>query len=182
MSETMERPAAALDDELWTVVDTNAKAGPRMHEFEGGYQYSLEAFKRTPVPKRHALQFLKDEAFVVRRPDGQVVRSIPKAEVDGSGAPKLEAGQTIAYFEELTDEALDKRVALRPTGHEYADAPRALKIQFLTEAPRKAELPRHLRSRDTSTPENDEVMPDDDAKRLLEGGGDPVASLLAGRA
>ncbi len=113
--------AAEQPKNLWFVLDKNAYQGPRIHE-AGNRRYSLtnDPDKPTPMPREHALLFLKDPAFVVTDENGVTQAPIPTAEAARKrkvGAEEMEPGQCVAFYEELTSPALLARAAQRPGGN-----------------------------------------------------------------
>lgn len=168
-------------EEQWTVWDRNAKHGTRRsHEATDGTVYALSADPRegTKMPKRHALMFLRDEAFRVVNAQGQEEVPLPLAEVIDArrSRPNLEPGHTIAKLHELTTTALQARAAQRPGGHVAAASnDRAALIKVLMEAPAIAELPRAERVRDGEYRDPD-GMNDDVVQKMLAGSdADPLA-------
>jgi hypothetical protein len=176
-------------EETWTVFDNNARQAERTHEVREGVAYALSANRPTEMPRSHAAVFLKDPAFRVLNTAGVRLTPLPQMEADSAQARKmaLAKDETVAKVSELTDSALLARVASRPGGdHVAAAGDREEMIAFLLTAPRVAELARHERARDTSTPEADydpdgDLMDDDRvAKAMLMrdgsvGARDPLA-------
>lgn len=174
----IETPDADDAPEIWTVFDSAAKANARRHNATPEVEYELHAFKGTPMPRHHAAVFLKDPSFRVLDAKGNRIMPLPEIEAQANQARKLSLadGETVARFDELTDSALLARVASRPGGTDIAaHADREGLIAFLLRAPRAEELPRHLRARDTSTPEGGdpdaEELGDADARAMLMKGG-----------
>lgn len=144
------------NDTMFRVRDKNATIGPRIHDMPGA-RYALKAHEDTEVPEKHALLFLRDEAFEVRDDTGNLLASAGHLANERDANRVLASDETIARYEELTAAALLSRAVLRPGAGEFTrKTPRAELIEFLTTAPMKAELPRHLRARDTSLPEGPE--------------------------
>lgn len=172
------------DEEMWSVRDLNAKTAPRTHDIDETTRYTLEASKGTAMPRAHAMIFLRDPSFAVFDASGRRVTPLPKQEQAGTREVALDADQCIALYEELTDEALAKRVALRPGGHDLVDAPRLEQVAFLTTAPRKVDLPRAERARDVGSPEVDDPdsVADTAVAKMLEGSMSSADDLLSGRA
>lgn len=130
-------------DGAWTVIDKNARTKLRVHEMPDGKQYSLSSQSATPMPKAHALMFLKSPSFEVRDETGRVVAPLPLAEAanERRDTGNLAAGECIARYDELQTAALVARVAQRPGGHAIdPEAPREVLIAFLTRAPTKVDV------------------------------------------
>lgn len=144
-----EKPA------MFQVYDHNARDGVRWHDFPGGVRYGLKAGEATPVPEHHALLLLRDPSFRVI--DDQGNELAPIDHINGERDPKRELAkdETIARYAELTKESLLARAVQRPGANFTRQSTKDELIEFLMNAPVKADLPRHLRARDTSTPEND---------------------------
>jgi hypothetical protein len=182
MSGTKTKPTLAAEKPVqWSVLDTNAKDRnlKRYHE-SGGQLYGLSAYEAEPMPKEHALVFLRDPSFTVRDEAGTIVRTLPKAALAAKGEKlELEANQTIATYDELTNDALLARASLRPGGAVTFGMPREALMEFLSKAPAVLELAPEDRARDTGTPEDPDMMSDEElakmpgrsADELLMGGG-----------
>src|SRR5260370_3375889 len=56
--------AAVRRSDIWWVIDTTAKEGPRTHEPLVGVKYHLDANRWTAMPSAHAMVFLPDPAFM----------------------------------------------------------------------------------------------------------------------
>ena len=110
--------APEIKNDLWTVLDTNAKTSPRLHEIpikmdDAGEviltkPYRLDAEVPTQMEENHAMFFLKDQAFIVRNPKGEHIRPVVKRE-GGMGGFRLGENEVIAQYDELSKEALFKR-------------------------------------------------------------------------
>jgi hypothetical protein len=157
-------------EDTFMVFDMNARSAGRIHDMVDGTRYELHAGKGTPVPERHALLFLRDEAFKVVDPSGATLASVAHLANERDGSRALADDETIARYEELTHDALLARAVLRPGAAFGRKSSKAELVAFLTNAPVKQELPRHLRARDTSSPEGIE-----DAE---ETGADGAAAVL----
>lgn len=159
MSHAITGSAALAAAGLWAVIDTNARAGRRNHEAAPGEFYPLSAVEKTPMPRKHALVFLRDASFKVFDEDGKLVNSLPDAEVPDARKAKLELApnETIARYDELTVTALRARVAQRPGGLDMDDAKRDSLIEFLMHAPRISEVPAHERDRISEAPSRDDM-------------------------
>lgn len=130
--------------QMWGVIDTNAREAPRHHEPVRGTIYALRFDRPTMMPMVHAMVFLRDPAFVVTDADGNVHSALPESERGDrmNARPKLEPGETIAKYEELTTTALVARAVTRPGGQGVNPRSRSELIAFLTDAPDKADAPR----------------------------------------
>ncbi len=176
MSEQTQIPP-----DQYLVYDMNARQGPRRHDMTDGAFYELHASKGTPVPERHALLFLRDGAFRVIDATGKELASVAHLANERDGSRELAKDETIARYAELTHEALLARAVLRPGATGLSrKTPKDDLVAFLTDAPTKLELPRHLRARDTSTPEG---LGDESGVTAGETGADVAAGVLgvAGR-
>lgn len=141
MSETTDTAG------MWAVLDSNAKTAKRVHE-AGGQQHALHAFEKTYMPKEIAMVFLRDSAFVVFDEDGNRQMPLPSAEVEGDRRvpEKLEPGQCVAHYDELTTTALLARVIARPGGRAMPpDASRAQMVAFLSGAPMRQDAAQKVR-------------------------------------
>lgn len=147
-----EKPTASPRAETLFVWDTTAAPGQiRTHEVivkkdsKGRIatkSYSLSNDKACEMPAPHALQFLRDDAFVVaatpelEQRDEQRIRPV-KARTEHVNVIALSENETIAEWSELSDEALVRRAHAFPTADKPGvEASRAELIVFLTEASR----------------------------------------------
>lgn len=170
--------AASENTAEWTVIDRNAEPGnPRIHEPVKGFRYPLTSNAPTKMPQAHAVKFLNDVSFEVRDGDGKVVAPVPtNAQLrTGEKVPTLHRSETVATFDELTDEALLRRAQLRQGGENLGwDESRENLIKFLT-GPERPKLVRGKRPE--GLPEVDgeeEVAPE-------EMGADEAGDILGGR-
>ena len=112
------------------VWDLNAHSGPRVHDV-GGVAYTLHSRgDGTPVPLAHAVQFLKDPAFVVLDEKDQRMQMQGPAEkrVD----MKLPPHQVIANLEELRVDSLVVRAKQFPGSESLTrNSGRAKLINFI---------------------------------------------------
>lgn len=122
------------------VIDRNVQPGKtRTHTFTGDdgrpVDYTFKHNVQTMVPAHHAAKFQAGSSFVVYRRDGTTLPTLKTQHPLQSGPhdPKLEPGQTIAMWEELTREALVTRAYQLPGGSKFkANAKRDDVIAFLT--------------------------------------------------
>lgn len=138
----MNQPETKAD--LWTVIDTNAKTGPRLHEIPIKMDdvgeviltkpYRLDAEVPTQMEENHAMFFLKDQAFIVRNPKGEHIKPVVKRE-GGMGGFRLDENEVIAEYEELSKEALYKRckVLAGSEGIKETRTPKEEMVAFLKE-------------------------------------------------
>lgn len=105
------------------VVDTLASTGPRTHSIILSFDkagkpallkdYHLTADKPVPMPLDHAMQFLKDKAFIVTNAKGEVMKPMENiAEV--AAHVSIPEGYVLAKYEELTRDALVLRAKVLP--------------------------------------------------------------------
>lgn len=162
----------------WTVIDKNAEPGSsRIHEPVKGFRYPLMSNERTKMPQAHAVKFLNDVSFEVRDPEGNVVAPVPQnAQLrTGEKVPTLQRNETIATFDELTDDALLRRAQLRPGGENLGrDESREGLIKFLT-GPEKPKLVRGKRPESLPSVDGEEEV------AAEEMGADEAADILGGR-
>lgn len=130
----------AVKQVLWSVADANAtkkddkgRSIPRYHSFlDLDAPIALYGPDRpTPMPVHLASRFLIDPAFIVKNEHNQRVTPVTKAVTRPSdGAVLLQPGQIVVAFDELSTDALRKRVALLPGADPsfvtYADRPQLL--------------------------------------------------------
>lgn len=105
------------------VVDTLAVAAPRIHSIITAFdkdnkpaltkQYPLSSDKPTPMPLDHAMQFLKDKAFIVTNEKGEVLKPLENIEEKASHV-QIPEGYVLAKYEELTRESLVLRAKVLP--------------------------------------------------------------------
>lgn len=105
------------------VVDTLAVAGPRIHSIITAFdkdgkpaltkQYPLLSDKSTPMPLDHAMQFLKDKAFIVTDDKGVVLKPLENIEEKASHV-QIPEGYVLAKYEELTRDSLVLRAKVLP--------------------------------------------------------------------
>ncbi len=173
-SDTQERPAK------WGVADLNATAFkpgtneimPRAHDVAPGVRLELFADRETFTEEKYARLFLKDESFVVRDANGNIVKPLTEVQLSRvAPQEKLAPNLVIADLDELTAEALEARAKVHPRSHELPpDADRALLIDFL-QGQFQAGLPRR-RGRDDAVGELTAELESGDAeeaRRILEG-------------
>ena len=129
----LEEPGA------WTVFDMNARRRDkdgqvigRTHTTRTGKDYKLFADQGTKMPESDARTFLID-GFRVLNEEGVEVRNIPdEATQDAGVIPRLQLGQTVAHYDELTNQALRGRCARKPGGERFnKNTSRKLLIDFL---------------------------------------------------
>ena len=165
---------------MFKVYDLNAREGTRWHDFPGGVRYGLKASEPTDVPEHHALLLLRDSSFRVIDDQGKELASIEHLKGERDPKRELAEDETIARYVELTKESLLARAVQRPGAAFTRQSTKDELIAFLMTAPIKADLPRHLRARDTSTPENDaDLMGPDAAGAALGSNGVDPATLAA---
>src|SRR4051812_37136642 len=93
------KDATALKPDECFVFDKNAvptastRTVQRVHEMIDGTTYRLHHHEATPVPMKHAVVFLRDPAFRVVGPDGEVMEPVKPS--DPSGAVRLGPGQVV---------------------------------------------------------------------------------------
>jgi len=140
------------------VVDTLAVAEPRIHSIITAFdkdgkpaltkQYPLTSDKPTPMPLDHAMQFLKDKAFIVTNDEGVVMKPLENIEEKASHV-QIPDGYVLAKYEELTRDSLVLRAkvlpnsgAIHPVKSKSADIIVFLKANEAAkrEAPRRAEM------------------------------------------
>lgn len=120
---------------LFVVKDMNCKPGQvRTHtmEFNGEYRDFDLTRDGVPVPEDFARKFAAaDKAFKVMSPTGEEIR--PKIAESDTGNFILEEGQCVAYFEELTLDALLERAHGFVEGQKLSkrDGKKGL-VEFLT--------------------------------------------------
>lgn len=177
----MPSDTASERPQRWGVSDMNATAFkpgtneimPRVHDVAPGVRLELYSDRETFTEEKFARLFLKDDAFVVRNPDGQVIRPLSEEQM-ARVAPqeKLAANLVIADLNELTDDALKDRAMVHPRSSELpTDADRALLIDFL-QGIFEVGLPRR-RGNDDAVGEltgDLESGSPEEARRILEGG------------
>lgn len=102
--------------------------------------YSLSSDTPCGMAPEHALQFLRDEAFIVSASDDidlrdqQRIRPV-KARVGNVNIIALSENETIAEWNELTDDALVRRAMAFPSGDKPdVNASRDELVEFLTNA------------------------------------------------
>lgn len=140
------------------VVDTLAVAGPRIHSIITKFdkagkpvltqQYPLTSDKPTPMPLDHAMQFLKDTAFIVTDEKGVVLKPLENIEEKATHV-QIPEGYVLAKYEELTRDSLVLRAkvlpnagAIHPVKTKSADIIAFLKANEASkkQAPAKAEM------------------------------------------
>lgn len=114
---------ATAKEPVALVIDTLAVAAPRVHGIGVAFDkaghpvqiknYSLSAEKATPMPLDHAMQFLKDSAFVVTDEKGNVMKPMENI-AEKATHIALPEGCVIAKYEELTRDALVLRAKVLP--------------------------------------------------------------------
>ena len=105
------------------VVDTLAVAGPRIHSIITKFdkdgkpaltkQYPLVSDKSTPMPLDHAMQFLKDKAFIVTDEKGTVLKPLENIEEKATHV-QIPEGYVLAKYEELSRDSLVLRAKVLP--------------------------------------------------------------------
>lgn len=168
MSEKIAAIDAAADNH-WSVLDKNAKTAARTHEPVAGFFYELTAQRKTAMPRKHAVVFLRDSAFRVFNEHGQEQSPLPdmSAIKAGKGRVALEEGQTIANYEELTGNALFARCVARPGGYEVDPGDREAMVEFLKTAPTVLELPRSERVRDMTSDDDPDALPPEAVAKMM---------------
>lgn len=164
----------------WGVSDMNATAFkpgtneimPRVHGVAPGVNVELYSDRETFMDERFARLFLKDDSFVVRNPDGQVIRPLTEEQlVRVAPQQRLAPNLVIADLNELTDDALRDRAMVHPRSSDLPpDADRALLIDFL-QGLFRADAPRR-RGNDDAVGEltgDLEAGSPEEARRILEG-------------
>lgn len=127
-------------DGLWTVHDLNARRRDkitgkeigRVHEDRTGVVHELFASKGKQMTSAQARTFLMP-GFKVLNEKGEEVQNIPDEALKKAGeVPKIEVGQSVAWYEELTTQALLARCARRPGGERFNQkTARQVLIDFL---------------------------------------------------
>ena len=102
---------------MFMVFDSNAKTGPRKHEIPTKTDtdgtvlvtktYSLSAEVPTEMEEAHAMFFLRDPSFQVYQ--GEVLLKPLVVREGGLGGFKLNEGEVIATYDELSKDALYRR-------------------------------------------------------------------------
>lgn len=162
---TATAKAESKTDLTWTVFDTNAyptasnPTGHREHMTRDRTNYKLHHKDGCEMPMRHAVDFLKDPAFVVVDEDGNRVEPIVAGDT-GAPQPKMRADQVVATLAELTDQALLVRARqVNPLATKQLG--RQLLIQLLTEG----ELPSEAQAGPTDTVDGEaDLIEDDDGE------------------
>ena len=152
------------DNKMLKVLDTSAthEQPVRVHEiiFDGKIEkVTFKHGEATELPMEKALKFHK-EGFIITDFDGNPYKEPVK--LDTALVSRLQPGQIVALYEELSMDALKTRVAVLPGGEKLAKAKREDLIEFLKAAdntPRveatPAEVPAALAS--TTSPADDET-------------------------
>lgn len=136
------------DANFLCVQDTTVKVDAiRVHDIpvfgDGGeivqtIQVKCQHGSRTKVAKNIGLQFLKHDTFIVSTMDGRVLKPL-KLHEGGDGGLKLAENETVANYDELSDEALFRRCHILPASEDVAeDTPREDMIAFIKMARKKS--------------------------------------------
>lgn len=153
VDQTEQKPALKQPKVLYVWDTTAAPGALRTHEVIAAKNqrtgavltksYPLSNDKACPMPAAHALQFLRDEAFVVSISDDIDRRDIDrvkpvKQRVEQVNVLSLSENETIADWSELSDDALLRRAMVCPVDEKpETSASREDLIAFLTSASRK---------------------------------------------
>lgn len=144
MAKNATAAAKLADDtdtggEMWTVMDTlvtDAKA-PRTHTMivdGAATDYTFQRQQRLSMTPGEARKFLIDAAFDVRDGNNNRVRPLDATEKVTDKAVKLQPGQVVAGYDDLTKEALLRRVSHLIGGERFtAQSTRDDIIAFLTD-------------------------------------------------
>lgn len=154
----------------WQVMDTNARQAPRYHDMPDRTVVVFKPGEFSYLAEGHAAFFLRDPSFIVKRPGGDTIPSMPSAEdTDARNQrPTLEPGECIAKYEELSSASLLGRARLRPNGDKFKDAKdRDALVAFLTTAPLREELSMDQRARTPSAESFEGGMDAKDAEAIL---------------
>lgn len=138
------KPTKAPDVQL-LVLDTTAINEPRTHEqvVDGVIRpFVFERGKPLPLPFAIASKFLVHEAFKLMNEKGEIIawKRHPKQPDELGAGEKIKVGddETIARYDELSNNALLQRAVVMPGGEKFAqgkDRPdRGAMISFITEA------------------------------------------------
>lgn len=127
-AQTPPEESQARKERKFGVTDTNAKKGPRTHDIitemddEGEVvtmaSYALNRTEPTFMPESHALQFLKDKAFVVVDDKGHRIEPLIAPTAEELGGLVLKDDETVANLSELSKEALYKRCKVHAMAEE----------------------------------------------------------------
>jgi len=137
-------------DEPLFVLDKNAPPGQtRRHEIvtqvgPGGEAIAVKGYDLPrdvgadspipgiPMPEAHALQFLRDSSFIVMRKNGTRIPPAMIAKEGGTGGFELPEDETIAKWDELSNEALFRRCKAYADSLDIAESTaKSKKIAFL---------------------------------------------------
>lgn len=157
---------------LYSVFDLLARGVLRTHTPVIGSDYQLSADTPTPMPRAHALVFLRDPNFRVLDEHGLEIKPLPVIDRNpASGGILLRPGQVIATLDELTDSALSARCAAYPgSDGMLQQGNRDVIIKFILDTERQ----RAMRAAQTSRPGGSEFddgddMPEEQVSRMLSG-------------
>lgn len=140
LSEVTHKAEKSRPSAFFEVYDRNCSPAipRRVHDIyvDGRLtSFTFEINKAVDLDEKIALIFLKDEAFEVIDPaTGKRLLPLPKVEKTASGAPILSPLQTVARWDELTDEALYARCQQIAGGQSLEKSDRLGMVSFLANA------------------------------------------------
>lgn len=159
---------------LWTVLDTLQNGDkPRVHDIAGKkYPLFSDPDRACEVPEEHARVFLKDQAFRVFNEVGDEIATLSAEATEagvGRDVPKLQPGQVVADADELTDDALKTRVAMRPGGDKLirAKPSRAAMIEFMRTGDEKILARLNAKPKPKADADGQEDASEEDLKRMF---------------
>lgn len=192
VNETVSKSADAPKAKpgVYFVKDTNAKPNKvrqhkiitAMHMADDGatvviddFQlYNLSSSIPCEMPEAHALQFLKDESFIVTDSNGVRIKPVIKKDTD-VGKIVLEDDELIAKYDELTQESLYKRCKIIPgTEHIKKNTRKGDLIEHLMSHEAKRKNVGQSRGSEDSLPENTNI-----ADSLLDTSGGNVVNEVS---
>lgn len=119
--------------------------------------YNLSSSIKCEMPEAHALQFLKDESFIVTDSNGVRIKPVIKKDTD-VGKIVLADDELIAKYDELTQESLYKRCKIIPgTDHIKKNTKKADLVECLMSHEVKRKNVGQSRGSEDSLPENTNV-------------------------
>lgn len=129
-----------MDAKHYQVFDTNQRGEkPRKHDvivklYEDGQPdiktYDLYSDKPCEMPMEHAMRFLVDAAFKVITPAGKRIMPVPKLDLS-KPITRLADDEIVVKYDELSNEALYRRVKILPGSEDILGDDRVALVAFM---------------------------------------------------
>ena len=135
VKDSNAKPGTVREHEIITHMDyvTDEITGGQVPRILDSRIYKLSRSEPVEMSESHAMQFLKDDAFIVTDADGKRLKTVSKKDVD-VGNIVLEADEVVAKYDELTREALYARCKIIPGAEEIkAGSRKDAMVSFLIE-------------------------------------------------